>query len=1114
MVQNFDNELFKDLNLEEVDPRDLPLVTTVDESTILKEQIRQNKQSSTFLQSLGASIQEEWIAPTIVNNWDRITDTDGTPITSFTPELVKELTQGLEDRTAVREVIEKAQTSGLNSAIKTRDSYLKTQANLKQVADGGFTGATANAFAVMFDPVEWAAILGTSAAVSAVGTPVAGAATLTAGAAKKAYNVGRAFKIGAAVGAAESAAFEAVRAQFRYDIDGNDVILAGAIGAGLGGGINAGLTGFAKAGTRAKLAKKVAQGFELTPSERAFYDANNVDTLAARIISSELQGDKFIEAIDGLPTKRADQTTLTTKDVEQIPEIEGIWGTGKLRKLIGVGYTLASSPMGWARYSARALGMNSVGYRGGKLETGGSASEIAELLQLRFRNKIAAIMPSQQTLWTKRTGGKIADFNTLVSRYVRGIDTEEVPIEVKKAGDALNKIQRELADEAVKYDVAGFSSKILNTHPNYMTRVFNDEKIRDMRSRLGDDEKLDDLIEHAIRTGQPKLNTDLDKYYKKNKKKKTGKNVVRQIARAYRQYITDPNLGKMGHAGANEMNLEDFADILEKGGIDKDEIDAITDLLVRTNIPKANNRARHRIVLNEGATLKLQNADGTIQDYRFADLLEEDAEQLVNSYIFQLSGAIGLARNGINTNQADSSFNTLISKIKFEGKEKNLSNQEISEAVEAAEFMYDGITGRLAQRSDVSNNTRDFNIALRAFSFAVNMGMSGMSALMELSNVLFETSFKTLLRTAPAYGRLLNRARAGQDPELLDELIDAFGVGDEVALGKWNNVTRYDTDDSIGVISPERAWGDKRGWSTRAIRGTERVAKEAQKKVAYWSGLTGVTQVLRRMSMLNFTNEFALKAAQGKVPFSLAKRQQLGLSEDMANKIRDVMNSNIVQKKPNGTIAKLNIDRWDADVREAFELAGFKDARLNVQETNIASSNKWLRSSEVGKTMFQFLNFTMASLEQQSMRLGVRLKRGDIAVAKVVMGAVAMGTLMYITRVHLNAANRSDADEYIKRALAPEKVVGGALSQIGAASIFSYILQITTGAMNGNTYAITPPAFSLYSGVAQTGKNLFETSFLGDDFTETEFRKALRILPFQSLYGARQILNGVATLAD
>ena len=68
MVQNFDNELFKDLNLEEVDPRDLPLVTTVDESTILKEQIRQNNQSSTFLQSLGASIQEEWIAPTIVNN--------------------------------------------------------------------------------------------------------------------------------------------------------------------------------------------------------------------------------------------------------------------------------------------------------------------------------------------------------------------------------------------------------------------------------------------------------------------------------------------------------------------------------------------------------------------------------------------------------------------------------------------------------------------------------------------------------------------------------------------------------------------------------------------------------------------------------------------------------------------------------------------------------------------------------------------------------------------------------------------------------------------------------------------------------------------------------------
>ena len=59
--------------------------------------------------------------------------------------------------------------------------------------------------------------------------------------------------------------------------------------------------------------------------------------------------------------------------------------------------------------------------------------------------------------------------------------------------------------------------------------------------------------------------------------------------------------------------------------------------------------------------------------------------------------------------------------------------------------------------------------------------------------------------------------------------------------------------------------------------------------------------------------------------------------------------------------------------------------------------------------------------------------------------------------------------------------------------------------MNGNTYAITPPAFSLVQAGLKSGKNIWE-----GDMTESEYRTLLRVLPAQSLYGARQILNGVA----
>jgi len=1117
MALKFQDDLLKDLNLEAVDMDTLPIAATVDEAALTKQQILidEEKTSKTnFFGSLDKGIQEEWIAGTIVNNWDRITDTGGEPITKFTPELVRQLTEGLEDRNAVREVLQDAQTNGVSSAMLTRASYLKTQENLKQIEADGFSGTTAHAIAMMTDPVEWGAIWAASAGATAIGTPLAGGTVFMLGAGKK---LSRTYKALAAagIGGAEAAVFEAIRAKYRYDIDGGDVMVAMGLGAGLAGAFDAASTTIIRNGHRNRIAGKVARGEELTEAERRFYDENNGDALTQRIINQQLEGDEFIEAVDGIPTLNADE--LTDEAVEAIPEIAGVWGTDKLRRLISTGYRLGTSRIGWARYASYVLGMNSTGYRGGKLATNESASEIGERLQSTYRNKVAAVMPIQQKLWKKRTGGNIAEFNTLVARYVRGVDTN-VPDEVARAGENIKQIQREIGEEAAKSGVSGFTVDMLN-NANYMTRIFNDEKIRGMLMKLGDDGELQiaQLVEAAIRKGQPNIEENVKNLLKKKLKKKSivKKDVddyIARISKAYTRSITDPKLGKMGHAGANEMNLEDLSDILRDAGFDTDEIDDVTELLTRTNIPKAHKRARNRMVLDEGAVATLRNADGSVEEYRFSDLLEEDAEQLVNSYIFQMSGAIGLARNGINTNLKNSGIDYIKQKIVEEGKRKRVSQDEIQEALDSVDFMYDGITGRLAQREDVSNNTRDFFIATRAFSFAVNMGMSGMSSLMEISNAVFEYSFKTLYKSLPAYRNLMTQlSRADADENVVRELIDALGMGEEVALGQWNNVTRMDVDEvGTQIISPERAWPDKRGWGARAAANAEGAALWSQKKVAYWSGLTGVTQTLRRLSMLNFTNEFMLEGAKGRLPFSPTKLRQLGLTDEMANRIRLTMLSDTVEKNANGTVKKLNLKDWDEDVREAFKAAGFKEARQNVQETNIASTNRKLRT-EVGKTMFQFLNFTLGSFEQQTMRLATRAKAKDLAVAKVITSAALMGSLMYTARVHLNAAGRSDRKEYIEERMKMTNLIKGSLQQIGAASMFSYILQITNGGMQGNAYAITPPAIGLATDFLKTAKNISDGVLDGENLNETEWRTLMRIAPFQSLYGARQAINAAAS---
>ena len=72
-MAEFKNDLFKDLNLQELNENTLPIASTVDEATLTKQQMAMDNQKSQFFTSLGNSIQEEWVLPTVINNFDRMT---------------------------------------------------------------------------------------------------------------------------------------------------------------------------------------------------------------------------------------------------------------------------------------------------------------------------------------------------------------------------------------------------------------------------------------------------------------------------------------------------------------------------------------------------------------------------------------------------------------------------------------------------------------------------------------------------------------------------------------------------------------------------------------------------------------------------------------------------------------------------------------------------------------------------------------------------------------------------------------------------------------------------------------------------------------------------------
>ena len=1104
--------LLKDLGLETAvaDETTIPIINTVQESVLLNQQLEQaeEKEIAGFWGSVGTSYQEDGLISSIIDHADKASVIDDVPITNFTPELITKLTKDLNTNAAI-DVLENANSHGFNTAMKQRKFNLATQKNLAELEASGWSGTLGRLFAMMFDPAEWAVIAGTTALATATTSPLGGATALTTGVLKRVYDTKRAFKIGAVLGASENAAFEAIRKDVRYNIDINDVLIAGGVGAVLGGGINAATLGFKKAGKRGTINNKIFLGQKLTPYEAKFNETFNEVKLVDDIINKELSTLDFIEAgrsfnePKGLPT---------AEEIAATPKQAG-WSLFGLRNVLAVGSKLFNSPVDDARFFGSKLGMNAAGYQGkGKATNAKSTTEIMSRLQMQYRLVISTLLPKERAKWIKKTGLTEEEFNTSLARYMRGLDNNVEPEVIKVAKEG-RRIHDELFDLGVEADVAGLVSTQKQNIPNYLTRIFPEFKIKKAREKFND-EQIELLIETAIRKAQPDIEDQVLKVLLKKGKKKAGfdevNDYISKMAKGYARSILDPNFRKSGLTDSSPTLREDM-DKLFADDFDEEAIDAITEILTRSKTPKAFKRAQTRVVLDEGTIIQVTNKNGEIEDLRFSDLLEEDGEQLINSYIFQMSGAIGLARNGINTNVAGSQFEDLViggikrggAKAFKEGKLK--SSAEIDQLEEAAQFMYDGITGRLAHRGE-TQTIHDANIALRAFSFAVNMGMSGMSAMMELTNVMMEYSFMTLLKSVPQYKQLFtDLTKPTADQNVIQELIKAFGLGNEVALGNWSNLTRMDGEELGATITKKI--------QNQAGRVTEKFALASQKHTAYLSGLTGVTQTLRRMSMLHFTNEFSLAARKGKLPFSAIKREQLGLTDEAAFKIMKTLNNpKIVTRNSNGTIKELNLQKWDKDVAEDFSAVGFKDARTNVQESDLATSNKYLKSSQWGRSLFQFMNFTFSSMEQQTQRLGVRAMGGDsVAVAKLLTAAMGMGVMMYIARTHLNAIGRSDREEYLEKRFEWQNLMAGGAAQIGAASIFSYVAQLSTGVLTGNSYAITPPIGSLIFGVGTS----IQAAFGDDDYRESEYRKLLRLLPYQSLYGARQILNKTAdTLAN
>lgn len=1116
-----------------------PLATSPETPQFTKYQAREaaaaaEKTSKGFFELWG---QTEFTQGNVANTVRLFSD-DFEDKREFTKEVASELLEGIVDENLVKKVLTAGQEEGTGAAAKVAHEIKLSNKLYEDVAAAGLEGTAAYLTASTLDAADTAAAVGTAAAVAAAFPPLAPVTAPVTAAGIKGYKIFRKiqkapvlFSVGA--GATTSAGLELLRAQSVHDITGNHILLAAA----LGGGITGGFTKYGMYMQKRKAFHEIqqlkAEGKPLSAEQEAFIKQNSDEAVAEHFARLVDEADEF--RVDAPPTDadfdsdsliagltRKDFTDTTPEEFAAISKQRGKFAS--TRGIVSTIVRLKNSEDPILRWIGDGLALNSLGNKSGK-EVGSNALDLRDMLISSTILQDATTLTKLYKNATKKLGVKETDIEFMVGEFMRNPNARVIP-EVKEIATIYRKNMDKMYSTSIESNAAGFLPEMYGKIQNYLPRIVNRSQVSSLRfgnngvaAKLSDvDGDLNpaffDLAEVAIRRGQPDIDANVAKALKAAGQAagpKAVKQFIEKLSRGYIRTLLNPknnNMRKLGDGIAGNDDAQRA--LLDTGEFTTEDVDIIIQALTDSKKVKGNPRSRHRMQLDETAEVLAKADDGSVFTLKFTDLLETNGRTLYEKYLFQTAAATALAANGIDTNKVGSSFSTILSKAGA-----GVAPESIAKEIEAAQFLYDSVTGRLPYREDWSYGTRRGFNRMREISFAANMGMAGMSAIMELSNVVFETSFQTLLKTVPQMNKLVIDTKTGQlKNKAAHEMMVFTGTGGDGLMTKVTSV-RSRTEGSIF-----EEYGTIQGDITKF---DERLGK-ARIFVSVASGLQGVTDMLRRLSMYNFATEWQTKAASGKIPFSAIKREQMGISDEMAVLINRQITKWAEVNPQTGVLDVLNLQKWGSGetgaerqasimARNTFLQAARREATQSVQEVNNGSLNYLLRS-EVGKTAFQFLSFPMASMEQQAGRLAVRAANGDaLDVAKIITSAAGLGMLMYSARTHLNSLGRSDRQDYLERQFAADRFWVGALGQIGAASLMGYIYQVSTGILDGQTKGLTPAAASWIIAGAAGGKDLAQW-IAGDDLTENELRSLLRILPFTSLYGARQIINGFASLAD
>lgn len=387
------------------------------------------------------------------------------------------------------------------------------------------------------------------------------------------------------------------------------------------------------------------------------------------------------------------------------------------------------------------------------------------------------------------------------------------------------------------------------------------------------------------------------------------------------------------------------------------------------------------------------------------DLLENNATNLFNSYARTMYGHIGLARQGIDSEDA---FNALLDVARTKRMENHAKSGESKTWKADAELRYlqdayDFVIGR-AVGEDPGSFGATLGRLARKYNYARVMNVQAISALGDLGQVLSQVGLKAAIQHIPEMVAIHRRIRQGKFiDELSEETAQLTGWLNRSAVAKSRQ--RFE-DFAAGGEVKETQWSK-----------VERGADFAGRVTGHISGINALQDMTQRLAGKAMIQTFLDAARTGKAHrLGDARLRELGVSEELMGRIKTEM-----MKKGNaswdslGRIKKLNIDKWDYETRLQFGMVLRRWGGYLVQEQHFGSL-PGLYDTSAGKILSQFRSFQTGAWVKQTL---YNVKHHDRIATQAFIWSILTGALSFYVAVQagMMLLPEDKRSEYLERRL-------------------------------------------------------------------------------------------------